>query len=61
MKYAFGRLWPETWVDNNPSWIHDGAYGFSLSSQRPVKNIAGLSVPTGALGIAFFHILVPGF
>ncbi len=28
LKYAFGRLWPETWVDNNPSWIHDGAYGF---------------------------------
>ena len=19
LKYAFGRLWPETWVDNNPS------------------------------------------
>ena len=28
LKYAFGRLWPETWVDNNPSWIRDGAYGF---------------------------------
>ena len=28
-KYAFGRLWPETWVDNNPSWIGSGAYGFS--------------------------------
>lgn len=27
-KYAFGRLWPETWVDNNPSWIGNGAYGF---------------------------------
>lgn len=28
LKYAFGRLWPETWVDGNPSWIKDGAYGF---------------------------------
>ena len=28
-KYALGRLWPETWVNNNPSWIKDGAYGFS--------------------------------
>ncbi len=28
LKWAFGRLWPETWVNNNPSWIHDGAYGF---------------------------------
>ena len=28
-KFAFGRLWPETWVNNNPSWIGNGAYGFS--------------------------------
>lgn len=28
LKYAFGRLWPETWVDNNPSLIGTGAYGF---------------------------------
>ena len=28
LKYAFGRLWPETWVDSNPSLIRDGAYGF---------------------------------
>jgi membrane-associated phospholipid phosphatase len=27
-KYAFGRLWPETWVNNNPSWVDTGAYGF---------------------------------
>ncbi len=24
----FGRTWPETWIDNNPSFIRDGAYGF---------------------------------
>jgi membrane-associated phospholipid phosphatase len=24
----FGRYWPETWHDNNPSWIGTGAYGF---------------------------------
>lgn len=28
LKYAFGRLWPETWVESNPSLIRDGAYGF---------------------------------
>jgi membrane-associated phospholipid phosphatase len=28
LKYIFGRTWPETWIDNNPSFIHDGAYGF---------------------------------
>ncbi len=26
--YVFGRDWPETWIDNNPSLIRDGAYGF---------------------------------
>jgi membrane-associated phospholipid phosphatase len=28
LKFAFGRTWPETWVNNNPSWIGDGTYGF---------------------------------
>ena len=28
LKFVFGRLWPDTWVANNPSFIHDGAYGF---------------------------------
>lgn len=28
-KFVFGRLWPDTWVQNNPSFIHDGAYGFN--------------------------------
>ncbi len=28
LKYAFGRTWPETWTNNNPSWIKDGVFGF---------------------------------
>ncbi len=28
LKFAFGRTWPETWVDNNPSWIKDGIEQF---------------------------------
>jgi membrane-associated phospholipid phosphatase len=28
IKYGFGRLWPETWTHNNPSWISNRAYGF---------------------------------
>ena len=28
LKFVFGRTWPETWVNHNPSWISDGAYGF---------------------------------
>lgn len=30
LKYVFGRTWPETFVQNNPSFIRDGAYGFNF-------------------------------
>jgi membrane-associated phospholipid phosphatase len=29
LKLAFGRTWPETWTGGNPSFIRDGAFGFS--------------------------------
>jgi membrane-associated phospholipid phosphatase len=29
LKFMFGRTWPETWVENNPSFIRDGVYGFN--------------------------------
>lgn len=28
MAYVFGRYWPETWINHNPSLIQDGRYGF---------------------------------
>ena len=28
LKFAFGRTWPETWTNTNPSWIADGIFGF---------------------------------
>jgi membrane-associated phospholipid phosphatase len=28
LKFVFGRTWPETWSHHNPSFIHDGTYGF---------------------------------
>ena len=28
LKFIFGRTWPETWVQDNPSFIRDGVYGF---------------------------------
>jgi len=28
LAYVFGRYWPGTWIDNNPSLLRDGAYGF---------------------------------
>lgn len=27
-KHVFARTWPETWINNNPSLIHDNIYGF---------------------------------
>jgi hypothetical protein len=29
LKYAFGRSWPNTWIENNPSLIQNGAFGFN--------------------------------
>jgi membrane-associated phospholipid phosphatase len=29
-KFIFGRTWPEAWLQNNPSFIGDGTYGFNL-------------------------------
>lgn len=28
LKEIFGRTWPETWVNNNPSYFGNGTYGF---------------------------------
>jgi membrane-associated phospholipid phosphatase len=28
LQFAFGRTWPETWTNGNPSWITDGVFGF---------------------------------
>jgi len=29
LKIVFGRYWPNTWIKNNLSLIHDGVYGFN--------------------------------
>ncbi|WP_420421142.1 phosphatase PAP2 family protein [Simkania sp.] len=29
-KAFFGRYWPETWIQNNPSWIQNKVYGFNF-------------------------------
>jgi len=29
LKYAFGRTWPETWTENNPSLVQNGVFGFN--------------------------------
>jgi membrane-associated phospholipid phosphatase len=30
LKFLLGRTWPETWIKNNPSFIHDRVYGFNF-------------------------------
>jgi len=30
LKVVFGRYWPDTWINHNPSLLHDHAYGFHL-------------------------------
>ncbi|MBY0521889.1 MAG: phosphatase PAP2 family protein [Gemmataceae bacterium] len=56
---VFGRYWPKTWIDNNPSLIKDNAYGFhpfhrgsaygSFPSGHTARTLAAASV----LWIAF--------
>jgi membrane-associated phospholipid phosphatase len=48
LKLVFGRTWPETWTNNNPSLIKDGAFGF-----HPFHGGSGFeSFPSGhTLGI----------
>ncbi|MPY22793.1 phosphatase PAP2 family protein [Shewanella psychropiezotolerans] len=42
-KMAFGRTWPETWVNDNPSWINDGVEAFHPFAQGVAYN----SFPSG--------------
>jgi membrane-associated phospholipid phosphatase len=43
LKFVFGRTWPETWVQGNPSLIRDGVYGFNPFHGGP----AFASFPSG--------------
>jgi membrane-associated phospholipid phosphatase len=55
VKYGFGRLWPETWVDKNPSWIGNHAFGFAPFhggggyESFPSGHTARLSAPAAVL------------
>jgi membrane-associated phospholipid phosphatase len=62
LKFFFGRLWPDTWVNNNPSFIHDGAYGFYLfhGGGGYASFPSGHTTATCAL-ISVLWILYPGF
>lgn len=43
LKAPFGRYWPSTWINNNPSLIHDHAYGFHCFHQGAIYQ----SFPSG--------------
>jgi membrane-associated phospholipid phosphatase len=45
LKFVFGRTWPDTWIQNNPSFIHDGVYGFNPFHGGP----GYMSFPSGHL------------
>ena len=51
LKAPFGRYWPTTWIHNNPSLIHDHAYGFHWFH----AGVAYRSFPSGhtTVGAAF--------
>jgi membrane-associated phospholipid phosphatase len=49
LKWCFGRYWPETWVNNNPSLIQNGAYGLHPFH----KGIAYESFPSGHTLVVF--------
>jgi membrane-associated phospholipid phosphatase len=62
LKFIFGRTWPETWVQNNPSFIRDGAYGFHFMH----AGVAYQSFPSGHMAaictvIAVLWIRYPYF
>lgn len=48
LKSLFGRYWPTTWVQNNPSLIHDHAYGFHWFH----KGVIYQSFPSGHTTVA---------
>jgi membrane-associated phospholipid phosphatase len=62
LKFVFGRTWPETWVRNNPSFIHDGVYGFNFFH----GGLGYASFPSGHMAvtcgvISVLWILYPKF
>jgi membrane-associated phospholipid phosphatase len=60
LKFAFGRTWPETWVQSNPSLIRDGVHSFKPFHGGPgfASFPSGHMVATCAI-MSVFWILWP--
>jgi membrane-associated phospholipid phosphatase len=53
-KFCFGRTWPETWVNDNPSFIRDGVYAFN-----PFRGGKGFTAfPSGHMAMICFAMTV---
>ena len=48
LKFAFGRTWPATFYENNPSLLYDGVYGFHLFQ----GGVAYSAFPSGHAAVA---------
>lgn len=57
LKFIFARTWPNTWVHNNPSWLHDHVYGFFWF----IKNQHYASFPSGHSAVIFAFMSVLAF
>lgn len=55
LKTVFSRTWPETFVNNNPSFIQDGVYGFFWFHGGP----GWASFPSGHTFAAISFLMVP--
>jgi len=64
LKFLFGRTWPDTWTNNNPSFIHDSVYGFnwfhagSAYTSFPSGHMAAASAVVTVLWIAYPRLRV---
>lgn len=56
LKFVFGRYWPDTWIDGNPSLLVNHEYGFHFFQ----KGSAYTSFPSGhaTATFAFFAICI---
>ncbi|VVE31863.1 phosphatase PAP2 family protein [Pandoraea anhela] len=55
LKYVFGRSWPATWINDNPSYLRDGVFEFKFFA----NDYAYASFPSGHLTVmlAFTSVL----
>ena len=56
LKYVFGRFWPDTWINGNPSLLVNNAYGFHFFTSGSAYG----SFPSGhtAVTFAFFSVCI---